>query len=274
MDIAFQSVGPQLLNTSTPRLTRSTLPELNRIVADDPGATTITLPDRFTRVVESVAADLLQGYHVHVAGSAGTGKSVLIRLATEIVSRRSGRGVALTAPTGIAARNIDGVTCHSFFGLRTVSDYTEYKVNRIPKRLRDYLSVNKPSALVIDEISMMRVDVFDQVAHLLELINGATAGPGLRLPVLTVGDMLQLPPVVERDVCTRLRTVYGSNTDFFAVRSPYWDEMLALLRAHRAAPSIDRPGLFRVPERDPHGRRGGRRGARRSRAFGRRLGPA
>lgn len=207
------------------KLERSTLPELNRVVDGNPDATTIHLPDRFTRIVESVAADLVQGYNVHVMGSAGTGKSVLVRLATEIAMRRTNSAVALTAPTGIAARNIDGVTCHSFFGFPVLPDYTEWQAGKPSKRLRDYLRSAHPAALVIDEISMMRVDLFDQVASVLHQVNGKLAGPGLKLPVLAVGDMLQLPPVVNRTTRTRLEEVYGRGTDFLAVRSPYWDEM-------------------------------------------------
>lgn len=56
------------------------------------------------------------GKSVFFTGSAGTGKSVLLR---EIISwcRSSGRNYAVTASTGIAAINIGGCTLHSWAGI-------------------------------------------------------------------------------------------------------------------------------------------------------------
>lgn len=68
---------------------------------------------------QAAAAELiLSGNNVFVSGSAGTGKSFLLRyVIQELVKKHSEEGVAVTAPTGIAAINIGGQTVHSFAGI-------------------------------------------------------------------------------------------------------------------------------------------------------------
>lgn len=53
-----------------------------------------------------------------VTGSAGTGKSYLLKyLIHELKEKYGQKGVAVTAPTGIAAINVGGSTLHSFAGI-------------------------------------------------------------------------------------------------------------------------------------------------------------
>lgn len=77
---------------------------------------TDTLPNRMTRIIESVVVDLLDGINVDVSGSAGMGKSVLVRNVSKIISLLTGRDVILCVPTGIAAVNVHGRTVYSEFG--------------------------------------------------------------------------------------------------------------------------------------------------------------
>lgn len=75
------------------------------------------LSDEQRGVLEAVVD---QGKSIFFTGSAGTGKSVLMR---EIIKRlrekyrREPDRVAVTASTGLAACNIEGVTLHSFAGI-------------------------------------------------------------------------------------------------------------------------------------------------------------
>ncbi|TBU47338.1 hypothetical protein BD309DRAFT_502569 [Dichomitus squalens] len=64
-----------------------------------------------------VLAKVQRGESVFFTGSAGTGKSVLLR---EIINARGGRAslqLAITASTGIASVNIGGCTLHSWAGI-------------------------------------------------------------------------------------------------------------------------------------------------------------
>ena len=59
-----------------------------------------------------------KGKNLFITGKAGTGKTTLLK---EVVSRlkEENKVVAVTAPTGVAAHNAEGVTLHSL--LRSVT---------------------------------------------------------------------------------------------------------------------------------------------------------
>jgi len=64
------------------------------------------------------AKHILAGNNVFLTGSAGTGKTFLLRFVIQELEKMHGEAsVAVTAPTGIAAINIGGQTIHSFAGL-------------------------------------------------------------------------------------------------------------------------------------------------------------
>ncbi|KAF8349807.1 PIF1-like helicase-domain-containing protein [Amanita rubescens] len=58
-----------------------------------------------------------QGRSVFFTGSAGTGKSVLLRAIIDNFGGRPSQSLAITASTGIAAVNIGGCTLHSWAGI-------------------------------------------------------------------------------------------------------------------------------------------------------------
>ena len=65
---------------------------------------------------QEVMDALLAGYNVFLTGSAGTGKSVVIREFTK-KAQSMGKNVVVVAPTGIAALNVDGATIHMTFNV-------------------------------------------------------------------------------------------------------------------------------------------------------------
>jgi ATP-dependent DNA helicase PIF1 len=124
---------------------------------------------------------------IFILGRAGTGKTTLVRHITQ--SRGTTKQVVL-APTGIAAINVRGQTIHSFF--------------RLPPRLldRDNIEPSRPNRLwshieriIIDEISMVRVDVMDAMDAVLRKARSDDRPFG-GVQMVLVGDFLQLPPVV------------------------------------------------------------------------------
>lgn len=96
------------------------------------------LSDEQRAVLEAVVD---QGKSIFFTGSAGTGKSVLMR---EIIKklrdryRREPDRVAVTASTGLAACNIEGVTLHSFAGIGLGKDAA-------PELVKKVISITKPS---------------------------------------------------------------------------------------------------------------------------------
>ena len=103
---------------------------------------------------EAALAVMLSGWNVFLTGEAGTGKSTLLR---EFI-RRCECECIVVAPTGIAALNAGGTTIHSQFmlkpglldptGLDPVTDGRRYRVLRTAQ------------TVVVDEISMVRSDLF------------------------------------------------------------------------------------------------------------------
>ncbi|KAI8581689.1 hypothetical protein K450DRAFT_230737 [Umbelopsis ramanniana AG] len=84
-------------------------------------------------------------------GSAGTGKSILLREIIAQMQRKYGSGIAITASTGIAACNIGGLTLHSFAGIGLGHDSVEKLVKRISTVKQIYRRWTTISVLVIDE---------------------------------------------------------------------------------------------------------------------------
>lgn len=130
-------------------------------------------------------------------GSAGTGKSVLMR---EIIAklrnkyRKEPDRIAVTASTGLAACNIGGVTLHSFAGIGLGKEPVPELVKKIKKNQKARNRWLRTKVLVVDEVSMVDGDLFDKLEEIARRIrnNGRPFG-GIQLVV--TGDFFQLPPV-------------------------------------------------------------------------------
>ncbi len=123
---------------------------------------------------------------IFVTGSAGTGKSQLLRF---IKSTKALNTVYL-APTGVAAVNIGGQTIHSFFRFPSKIILPEDI-----KKVSDRSLYNRMDLLVIDEISMVRADMVDAIDAFLK-VNRGNDSPFGGCQILMVGDLFQLPPVI------------------------------------------------------------------------------
>lgn len=126
--------------------------------------------------------------NVIVSGSAGTGKSTFI----ELFKKNTKKSVVVLAPTGVAAVNVQGVTIHSFFKLAhgIINKYAVIQSNREV--------VNKIDVMIIDEISMVRADLMDAIDYQLRVLTGNSDKPFGGIKIVTVGDLFQLPPIVQR----------------------------------------------------------------------------
>ena len=149
--------------------------------------------------------------HLFLTGKAGTGKTTFLHRVRESIAKRK----VVVAPTGVAAINAKGVTIHSLFQL----PFGVLSPDRLKGELRKHRLSNKKAdvlrrldLLVIDEISMVRVDVLDALGAVLRKYR-QNDRPFGGVQLLMIGDLHQLPPVVRDGDWNQLRDHYA--TPFF-----------------------------------------------------------
>lgn len=155
-------------------------------------------------VAEALAAIDSDAPAVFVLGRAGTGKTTLVHFLRE---REGTKKQVVLAPTGVAALNAGGQTIHSFFRLPsrllTANDLAGHRPRRLWREI---------DRVIIDEISMVRVDLIDAIDTVLRQAR-SNPKPFGGVQMVFVGDFLQLPPVTPRSEAEML-----ARLDY---RSPY-----------------------------------------------------
>ena len=148
---------------------------------------------------------------IFVTGRAGTGKSTLIRFLIEQI-----KNCAVVAPTALAAINVNGSTIHSFFSIppQTLNPDDAFEPRRQIVPVIEVLG-----ALVIDEVSMVPPDLVDCISNTLKKVR-RDPRPFGGVPIVFVGDLLQLPPVVSNPAVAqyyteRYRSPYFFSADVF-----------------------------------------------------------
>lgn len=141
---------------------------------------------------------------VFLTGKAGTGKTTFL----QNLRKTSQKKLAVVAPTGVASINAGGMTIHSFFQLSFApvipsgDEQPEAHYNPEKKELLANLEL-----LIIDEISMVRPDVLDQIDLILRNIKG-NKHPFGGVQLLLIGDLSQLSPIIKDDEWNILRPYY------------------------------------------------------------------
>lgn len=159
---------------------------------------------------------------VFLTGKAGTGKSTFLKY----IRANCKKKMVVLAPTGIAAVNVGGQTMHSFFKIPfkplLPDDPDIANITRLRKMLRytkeKIKLIRELELIIIDEISMVRVDVIDFVDRVLRVYSGNMREPFGGKQLLFVGDIFQLEPVVTHDTRDILRRYY-KNFFFFNARA-------------------------------------------------------
>lgn len=144
-----------------------------------------------------------------LTGLPGSGKSTLIfalekrmkKLGVEEVeeARRTRvglgtlrTGIALTALTGIAALNIDGVTIHSFAGCGI--DFLS-SAKSLAQKAHNNAAWRFVRTIIIDEVSMMTGMHFTKLEEVARILTRNENQPFGGIQIIAVGDFNQLPPV-------------------------------------------------------------------------------
>ncbi|NLD10275.1 MAG: AAA family ATPase [Clostridiales bacterium] len=172
------------------------------------------------------ATDLaLKGHNLFISGGGGTGKSVVIR---EIKQRltEAGKNVMLCAPSGIAAQLIGGTTIHRAFGFPNSALLTETGAKTLR---RTSGPIKDADVVIIDEISMCRVDMFDSIVQSIKKVE---EDQERKIQLIVVGDFYQLPPVLrdkppikgEKAEKSILELAYGDHGRHgYAFQSALWN---------------------------------------------------
>lgn len=154
---------------------------------------------------------LASGENVFITGNAGTGKSYLVK-AYDKYCKHENISLLKTAPTGIASLEIGGATLHSQFGLKVGLDFEK------PSKMPDCLE--KVDCLLVDEISMVRLDIFDKLMAIIELANKKRKK---KIQLVFVGDFYQLSPVIITKDRPFLNKHYGVEIgDGYCFQSRFW----------------------------------------------------
>jgi hypothetical protein len=187
--------------------------------------------------VMQLAYDYLESTNtiVFLTGKAGTGKTTFLQK----IRAESKKKLAVVAPTGVAAINAGGMTLHSLFQLpfgplipggnaRPDLHYSQEK--------KDLLS--NLELLIIDEISMVRPDVLDQVDLILRNVK-ESAYPFGGVQLLLIGDLSQLSPIIREEEWTMLGGYY---------QTPYFFSSQVLQKAPYIRIELDH--VFRQKDQD------------------------
>lgn len=184
----------------------------------------LTVTEEFAR-----ARDLLEHgeKHLFLTGKAGTGKSTFLHYFRE----RTEKNVAVLAPTGVAALNVKGQTIHSFFRFAPAFLVPGQKRKGAPERKRLYKALD---IVVIDEISMVRADMFDAIESYLRTHGKHPGKPFGGVTLCIIGDVYQLPPIVTRSEADLFKQYYKT-PHFFGAHGfdPDAFEMIELSRIFR-----------------------------------------
>ncbi|KAM3965684.1 pif1 DNA helicase [Aphomia sociella] len=185
-------------------------PAPKKLYSPSPLTSTSSLNIEQQKVLEAC----LSGKNIFFTGSAGTGKSFLLK---RIVAALPPDVTVATASTGVAACHVGGTTLHAFAGIGDGSGTLEVLSERAMKLPLVAQKWRKCKHLIIDEISMVDGTFFEKLEGVARHVR-KTDKPFGGIQLILCGDFLQLPPVVDR-------TKSGKR---FCFQSPCWDKCVEL----------------------------------------------
>ena len=154
----------------------------------------------------------LQGKNIFVTGPGGSGKSYLVQYILE----NSKKKIAVTAMTGCAAilLGCGARTLHSWAGIGLGESSTDMLVSRIKRKQGCLGQWKKTDVLIIDEVSMMKVSLFQKLNEIAKKLR-KNEKPFGGMQLILLGDFCQLPPVSK-----------GLEEEPFLFESDTWEECI------------------------------------------------
>lgn len=155
--------------------------------------------------------------NIFITGPGGSGKTQLIRQ----IYRHGGscgKRIQVCALTGCAAVLLEcsAKTIHSWSGVGLASGSIESIIQKIRANRRSTTAWLQTDVLIIDEVSMMSLKMFDMLDAVGRAIRGNYGAPFGGIQLIFSGDFYQLPPVGQKEDPDTLRFCFES-TDWFQV---------------------------------------------------------
>jgi len=151
------------------------------------------------------------GDNIFITGPGGTGKSALIKMIFKDAYQKF-KDIQVTALTGCAAvlLNCKAKTLHSWSGIGLGIGSIEQLITKIKKNKFAKALWKETDILVVDEISMLSLKLFDNLNAIGKAIRG-NSKPFGGIQLIFSGDFFQLPPVGDRDDPDTQRFCFESN---------------------------------------------------------------
>ena len=197
---------------------------------------------------QSAMRALKSGQNVFLTGKAGTGKTTILNRFIEWAIENK-KNMIVCASTGAAAQRITATkacTIHRAFGLK------KEPIALPPKKAKKEIAA--ADIIIVDEISMCRIDLFEHIAYAIQLANAENQNREQRLarkekrdPVfkaiqlIVTGDFAQLEPVLTVKDKRAFQARY--KTKLFAFESRMWNAMnfanIELSTVHRTISDVE-----------------------------------
>jgi ATP-dependent exoDNAse (exonuclease V) alpha subunit len=166
---------------------------------------------QFNRAFEEIFAGKSD---LFIQGRAGSGKSLLIKLASQML-----KNAIICSTTGITAMaltadNITAYTIHSFFQIAPGEILDRASIKNLFGKNKELLK--KAEVIIIDEVSMMSNQMFDYMCDKIIAVTGS-------LPrMILFGDVMQLPPVIATDNKIVAKFYHDNYDDKYMFFNSFW----------------------------------------------------
>ena len=137
----------------------------------------------------------IQGHNIFITGPGGTGKSALIKTIYKHAFSHF-KNIQVTALTGCASvlLNCKAKTLHSWAGIGLGISTLDQLVTKIKKNKFSKAAWRQTDILVVDEVSMLSLKLFDLLNEIGKAVRG-NQKPFGGIQLIFSGDFFQLPPV-------------------------------------------------------------------------------